>query len=234
MRVLVLWDVDGTLVDVGGVGAEAFDAAFEAVLGRVPDAPLAGMVSMAGRTDHEITLEVLALHGVADGERHLPAFATALVRALADRIDQVRANGRALPGAARALAALHRRPEVLQSLLTGNVEANALAKLAAFGLERYLDLEVGGYGSDHRRRPELVAVARRRAEAKHGVAFGPDQTVLIGDTPLDVAAGVQGGARVVAVATGRFGAGELAAAGADAVLEDLCDTAGVLAAVLGG
>jgi len=233
MRTFVLWDVDGTLVDAGRVGGLAFDEAFEAVLGRVPELPLAEMIDMAGRTDHEITLAVLARHGIADGERHLPAFAEALATVLAAKAELIRERGRALPGAAAVLAALDAEPGVLQSLLTGNIEPNAAVKLAAFGLERYLDLEVGGYGSDHRLRPRLVDVARRKAAAKHGWSFGPDNTVLVGDTPLDVAAGAEGGARVVAVASGRFSAGELATAGADTVLEDLRDTERAVAAILG-
>jgi phosphoglycolate phosphatase-like HAD superfamily hydrolase len=56
--------------------------------------------------------------------------------------------------------------------------------------------------------------------------------VLVGDTPLDVAAGRAGGARVVAVATGPYSVAELRATGADAVLPNLGDTAATLAAVL--
>jgi phosphoglycolate phosphatase-like HAD superfamily hydrolase len=232
MRTFVLWDVDGTLVDAGRVGSLAFDEAFEAVLGRVPDIPLSRMINMAGRTDHEITLEVLARHGIADGERHLPAFVEALASGLAAKLELIRERGRALPGAEEALAALAAHPDVLQSLLTGNIEPNAAVKLAAFGLEGYVDLEVGGYGSDHRLRPSLVDVARRKAKAKHDHVFGPENTVLVGDTPLDVAAAAEGGARVVAVATGQFSAAELSAAGADTVLPDLGDTERVITAIL--
>jgi len=101
----------------------------------------------------------------------------------------IRERGRALPGAEAALAALAADAGVVQSLLTGNVQPNALVKLAAFGLDGYLDFEVGGFGSDHRHRPSLVGVARAKAERKYGVAFDGTATVLVGDTPLDVAAG---------------------------------------------
>jgi phosphoglycolate phosphatase-like HAD superfamily hydrolase len=188
---------------------------------------------MAGRTDHEIALELLAAHRIADGETHLEAFSEALVAALAAKAAVVAERGRALPGAEAALAALGRIPGVVQSLLTGNVRDNAVLKVAAFGLDRYLDVEVGGFGSDHRHRPSLVEVARRKAERKYGSAFVATATVLVGDTPLDVAAGRAGGARVVAVATGPFGPDELASAGADAVLPDLHDTQRALAAILG-
>jgi phosphoglycolate phosphatase-like HAD superfamily hydrolase len=112
------------------------------------------------------------------------------------------------------------------------VQPNALLKLASFGLDGYLDFEVGGFGSDHHHRPSLVQVARDKAERKYGTAFAGAATVLVGDTPLDVAAGKAGGARVVAVATGPFRVEELAATEADAVLEDLQDTEAATAAIL--
>src|SRR3712207_2481264 len=183
---------------------------------------------MAGRTDPEIALEFLAAHQIAEGERHLPAFTEALVTALAAKAAVIRERGRALPGAGEVLAALGRTEGVVQSLLTGNVQPNALLKLASFELEGYLDFEVGGFGSDHRHRPSLVEVARAKAERKYGTGFPGTATVLVGDTPLDVAAGRAGGARVVAVASGPFRAHELRQTEADAVLEDLRETDGVL------
>jgi phosphoglycolate phosphatase-like HAD superfamily hydrolase len=229
----VLWDVDGTLVQAGQVGRDIFTEAFLAVFGHAPDEVAARALVMAGRTDLEIALEFLDGHLIAAAEDHLPAFSEALVTALAAKEAVIRERGRALPGAEAALAALGRRPGVVQSLLTGNVEPNALVKLAAFRLDGYLDFDVGGFGSDHRHRPSLVGVARRKAERKYGVAFGGAATVLVGDTPLDVTAGRDGGARVVAVATGPYGVDELEATGADAVLPDLRDTERVLAAILG-
>jgi phosphoglycolate phosphatase-like HAD superfamily hydrolase len=197
VRRLVLWDIDGTLVQAGDVGRDIFTEAFQAVLGRAPDQVAARMLAMAGRTDPEIALEFLAAHEIAEGERHLPAFSDALVTALAAKAAVIRERGRALPGARETLAALGRADGVVQSLLTGNVQPNALLKLASFELDGYLDLEVGGFGSDHRHRPSLVEVARTKAERKYGTAFAGTATVLVGDTPLDVAAGRAGGARVV-------------------------------------
>ncbi len=82
---------------------------------------------------------------------------------------------------------------MLQSLLTGNIEANAATKLGAFGLDRWLELDIGGYGSDGGRALELVGWRCGRAEAKHGVELTPADAVLVGDTPLDVAAAPRGG-----------------------------------------
>src|SRR5574341_467973 len=168
MRRLVLWDLDGTLVQFGEVGREMFREAIAAVVGQPPDEAALAAIPFAGRTDLEIALELLATSGVPDGERHLPALVEALAVALAARTATLPVTGRVLPGARAALAGLHGLPGTVQSVLTGNVAANAAVKLAAFGLERYVDLEVGGYGSDHRDRPELVGVARARAGAKYG------------------------------------------------------------------
>ncbi|HEU4400290.1 MAG TPA: haloacid dehalogenase-like hydrolase [Actinomycetota bacterium] len=229
----MLWDIDGTLVQAGQVGRDIFTEAFLTVFGYAPDEVTARALAMAGRTDHEIALDFLASHRIAGAETHLPAFTEALVAALAAKSAVIRERGCALPGAESALAALGAVPGVVQSLLTGNVEPNALVKLAAFRLDGYLDFEVGGFGSDHRHRPSLVGVARRKAERKYGVAFDGVATVLVGDTPLDVVAGRDGDARVVAVATGHYGVDELVASGADAVLPDLRDTGRALAAILG-
>lgn len=217
---LVLWDIDGTLVNTAGLGRDAFADAFEHVFGIVPE-----LVTMAGRTDHEIALSILELNGIEQGEQHLPQFADALATALAAKENEIRAKGHAMPGAAEVLAALE--GVATQSLLTGNIEANAALKLAAFGLGAELDFEIGAYGSDHRVRPELVGIARRKAAAKHGRDFDP---VLVGDTPLDIAAARGGGAAVVAVATGPHSMEELGAA--DAVLPDLRDTAAAVEAIL--
>ncbi len=122
----------------------------------------------------------------------------------------------------------------MQSVLTGNTREAAEIKLRAFGLDRYLDLDIGAYGTDDDTRANLVKVARQRAEqAARGITFDTATTVLIGDTPNDVTAARDGGARIIAVATGSDSAADLAAAGADTVLDDLTDTPAVLAAIYG-
>lgn len=225
---LVLWDIDGTLVDTAGHGRHAFGEAYRAVLGHPPrhaDLP------MAGRTDHAISLELLERNGVESPERMLGSMFDALHDALAARAVAIRAEGRALPGVHAALTALGQRDDVLQSLLTGNLERNAEVKLAAFGLSELVDMEVGGYGSDHGTRSELVGVARRKAAERRGVSVEPHDTVLIGDTPLDVQAARAAGARVVAVASGPYDSRALREARPDAVLEDVSDLEALTAAL---
>jgi phosphoglycolate phosphatase len=227
----VLWDVDGTLLNAGGVGGDLYSVVFLQLFGR----PLETTAPMAGRTDRAIILETLTLAGVPEPRRHVDPFVAGLAAQAPTVRTLVAARGRALPGAAAALAALA-SGRVHQSVLTGNVRAVAEAKLAALGLRDPLDLCIGAYGDDNEDRAELVHVARRRAAAAHersGVAgFGGRGTVVIGDTPLDIAAALAAGARAVGVATGPFSVAELCAAGADVVLPDLADTRLVMDALL--
>ena len=122
---------------------------------------------------------------------------------------------------------------MVSTLLTGNIYPNAAAKVGAFGLDRWLDLDVGAYGSDHHDRDELVSVSIGRVEAEHGVRVDPDDVWVIGDTPRDLGCARAAGSRCLLVATGRYGSDELAALGPEAVLDDLSDTTGVLKLLLG-
>ena len=217
---LVLWDIDGTLVRTAGHGRHAFEEAFRAVVGREPEP-----VDFAGRTDRQIVEIMLGGRGGDDAPRILEELAGALQQ----RKEVMAAEGYAYPGVPEVLEALHRRDDVIQSLLTGNIQANAVVKVSAFGLERWLDFDVGAYGSDpHDERSDLVAVARERAAAKYGEPTG---AVLVGDTPLDVRAAQNAGARAVAVATGFADRDALVASGPDALLEDFADTAAAVAAI---
>ena len=217
---LVLWDIDGTLVRTAGHGRHAFEEAFRAVVGREPEP-----VDFAGRTDRQIVEIMLGGRGCDDAPRILEELAGALQQ----RKEVMAAEGYAYPGVPEVLEALHRRDDVIQSLLTGNIQANAVVKVSAFGLERWLDFDVGAYGSDpHDERSDLVAVARERAAAKYGEPTG---AVLVGDTPLDVRAAQDAGARSVAVATGFAERDALRASGPDAFLDDLTNTAAAIAAI---
>jgi phosphoglycolate phosphatase len=228
LRALVLWDIDGTLVDSAKLGRDAFLIAFEHVTG----APPAELVSFAGRTDLEIAADLLEQAGVPADDGVIDAFEAALAVAMAELADEVRRRGRAYPGARAALERLTREPGVVQGLLTGNIPANARVKLGAVGLDDLVDFDIGGYGSDHRVRSELVAIACERAERKLRVSVPHDRAVLVGDTPLDIAAAHAGGARAIGVATGPFSERELQASGAEAVLPDLRDAERLVAAIL--
>jgi phosphoglycolate phosphatase-like HAD superfamily hydrolase len=230
---LVLWDVDFTLVDAHGVGRYLYHAAFSQLYGwELPS--LAAAASMAGRTDHAIVRDVLELAGVPDPRTQVEAFEATLASLAPGVAGMVADSAKALPGAHAALNALAGVPGVVQSVLTGTVRQVAEVKLTPLGLTTHLVLDVGAYGNEHEIRAELVPLARSRAAAAYGAEFGGEATVLVGDTPLDVAAALATGARAIGVATGQFPAGDLDAAGASAVLADLTGTAEVVAAVLAG
>jgi phosphoglycolate phosphatase-like HAD superfamily hydrolase len=216
---LVLWDIDGTLVNSAGHGRRAFEDAFRVVVGREPE-----WVDYAGRTDHQIAMSML--NGSSDD---LPALLDLLAVKLAERKELIAAEGHVYPGVPETLAALHEADGVVNSLLTGNIEANAAVKVGAFGLDRWLDFEAGAYGSDpHERRSDLVEIARERAAARYGEPTG---AVLVGDTPLDVLAAREAGARAVAVATGFADPDDLRESRPDALLQDLGDTDAAIRAI---
>lgn len=220
----MLWDIDGTLLRSGDIGAAVFDRALAWVLGRGPT----DRIVMSGKTDPQIVREYLALMAVEDPGT-LPAVLERLERELAELAEELAATGSTCPGIPGLLAALEGTPGVHQSVLTGNIAPNALVKLAAFGLEHYLDVEAGAYGSDHADRRELVPIALERQRRLRGRVMAPDEVWVVGDTPNDLACARAGGARCLLVGTGRYGVDDLEALGADAVVEDCRDTDGVVA-----
>jgi phosphoglycolate phosphatase-like HAD superfamily hydrolase len=221
---LVLWDVDGTLIYSHGVGSEVFDRAFAQVLGLAPTARIAEQVRLSGKTDPQIALEYLELMEIDEPQRHLPQVLELLEVELAAAAEVLAANGAPLPGVPQLLERLAGTTDVYQTLLTGNVAANAAVKVAAFGLDRWLDLGIGAYGSDHHDRCELVPVALERARQRRKLAVDRAATWVVGDTGRDLACARAGGVRCLLVATGGFSMEELAALEPDALLEDLSDT----------
>jgi phosphoglycolate phosphatase len=238
---LVLWNIDLTLVDVVRVSREAHAEAFRRVTGR----PLVALPQLAGRTDSEIFFDGLALNQAASGpiqaggQEMLADYIRALAVSFAARRPALGEQGRLLPGAREAVAAAGELPGVVQTVLTGSIRPNAVAKLQAFGLLEFFDLEVGGFGSEVYLKGAQLLDIRRRAAAKYGAGsglgpgdgFGPEVTVYLADSNRDVEAASTGGARCIAVASGRSTAAELRVAGADIVINDLTDTAAVVTAI---
>ena len=230
---LVLWNIDLTLIDVGRVARDAYADAFRRVTGR----SLAALPQLAGRSDTEIFFESLYLNDVPTGDDEvadaelLARYCWELESAFTQRQGELLAQGRLLPGAQAAVAALAGQPDVVQTVLTGTIKPNAICKLQAFGLDRFFDLEIGGYGSDAYPRGSLLLLVKSQAADKYGTPVSDDAAVYIADTVRDIEAAATGGARCIAVATGRSTAAELRDAGADVVLADLSDTAQVVAVV---
>lgn len=228
-RHLVLFDIDSTLLHVGGAGRRAVKTALEATWGPVPHADT---WKFGGKTDPQIVYELLGHAGVAREaiDRLLPTVLERYLEQLAIALPQTPA-ARLMPGVEPLLDALAQEPGVVLGLLTGNLAEGARIKLAHFGLgERFV---LGAFGSDHADRPELPAIAVARAEALTGRLFSGKEIVVIGDTPHDVACGQSLGVKAIAVATGSFDLPALAACRPDALLPDLSDTERALSAILG-
>jgi phosphoglycolate phosphatase len=230
---LVLWNIGLTLLDVARVNRAAYAEAFRAVTGR----PLVQVPQTAGRTDSETFFEALAVNATGPragdpvGEELLGRFAAHLAAAFRARRDLLTTQGQLMPGALEAVTAVWRLPGLVQTVVTGAIRPNAIEVLRAFGLERYLDTEIGGFGSEVYSKGGMLLSARGRAAEKYRADFTERTTVYIADSIRDVEAAGIGAARSIGVASGRSSAGELRDAGADVVLDDLADTAAVLAAV---
>jgi phosphoglycolate phosphatase len=234
VSIVVLWDIDGTLVRGSGgrVSVTAFLRALSLASG-IPD-ELPYPKDAGGKTDEQIALEVLLLASIAADRaaQLLPAFRAAYLAELESARDRLALDLRVLPGVPQVLARL-RDLGVCQSLLTGNLEPIARLKLASAGLDQYVAFELGGYGSDHRDRDCLVPIVRQRLQSQLGREVAAADIVVVGDTPRDIACARAGGARVLAVATGNFSRLELEAHHPDAVLDDLHDTDAVVGYLLG-
>ncbi len=227
--VLALFDIDGTLIRAGDADHRAaFDHALATVYG-VP-ATLDG-VPLGGMLDRQIARLALDGHGLDPTTTE--ARLDALVDAMADHYEAAVARGdrldHLLPGVTEAAEALSAAGVGL-GVVTGTARRVARAKLHAAHLDDLLP--VGAYGDEADDRAHLVSIAVERASEHYGRSFTTAATVVIGDTPLDVAAARVAGARVVAVATGKVSRDSLAAERPDAVLDDLADPAAVVAAVL--
>lgn len=222
VRRLILFDIDGTLI-WGGPAKDAFQTALLDTFGTT------GRIeghSFAGKTDPQIARELLSGAGLPrdriDAGLHdmWPRYLALLETMLVERPVDV------LAGVPELLDLLETVPDVGLGLLTGNIEGGARLKLRSAELwERF---HVGSYGSDHADRDELPAIALERARARWGAPDRRTDVVVVGDTPRDVACGRKGGARTLAVATGRYSVEQLDETGADRVLADLTATRDVL------
>jgi phosphoglycolate phosphatase len=218
-RVLVLWDIDHTLIESRGMGLIIYQRAFKAAFGR----QLEQLAAVAGRTELDIMADTLAIHGMDATDEAIAALSSALIQEYEAARDELAAQGRALPGAEETLALLAEDDRLYQSVLSGNLRQVARIKLEVFGLAGYLDLEAGAYGDDNHNRALLVHRAQQRAHTITGEVFTNSRTVLIGDTPNDIQAGKTAGVQVIGVASGRSSVEELRGAGAERVLPDLLE-----------
>jgi phosphoglycolate phosphatase-like HAD superfamily hydrolase len=225
---LILFDIDGTLIYAHGVGHRSFVKAMQSVFGT---AGPHDTYDWRGKTDPWIARDLMRLAGVP---------AEVLDARLAECFEQyicfleaLLADGHpvdVLPGIDHLVRALAAREDLLVGLLTGNVKPGAEAKLRSTGLLPFF--RFGAYGSDAADRRRLPAIARERARALTGVEIPFADTLIIGDTPLDVDCARACGAVAVAVATGQHSLSELQAVEPDLAFQDFGDVEGSLRQLL--
>jgi len=226
VRLLLLWDIDGTLISSGGAEMRALqhglDNAF-GINGLLDD------IEFAGRTDRWIMRQIFGKFGLQPTEenflRYTEAYLAALPAAMAG------GSARVLPGARELVLAAAGRPQVAQGLLTGNLRRGAQVKLGFHGL--WDPFAFGAFGDDSELRNELGPHALVRARERHGVEFAARQVWVIGDTPHDIACAKAIGANSLALATGQHSLDALRAHAPTAGLRDLGDPAAFWAAVAG-
>jgi phosphoglycolate phosphatase len=210
--VLLLFDIDGTLmIKASREHAESLYVALKRVhgLAEIPS----GQVEAAGRTDDAIARSILLLAGVSAERIDARARDVQLLtceeyarRCPADL------SAKVAPGVPEVLEKLAARDDVDLALVTGNYECVARRKLKAAGLGDYFPPGTGGYGSDSEDRSDLPGIAR----ARHGDYLAMN-TVVIGDTPRDIACARADGVHCIAISTGPFRATDLH--GADVVID---------------
>lgn len=213
---LFLFDIDGTILRGSTtVHRDAFAHAYQSVYGI--DATLDG-VEAAGRTDAWLLEQPLHRAGLSEHEirARMPDAFAAMEAYVDHHLGDLR--DKVLPGVRNVLADLDARGELL-GLLTGNLRGIAMAKMRKAGLARYFD--TGAFGEESAIRSDLVPVALSKASVKAGRSISSARTVVIGDTPLDVEAGKEHGAKTAGVATGPYDCRQLQDADADLVLASL-------------
>jgi phosphoglycolate phosphatase len=221
MQKLVLFDVDGTLLNTLGAGRAAMVTAMRAVYGET------GPVDdydFHGKTDPAIVRELLRAAGCTDGriesgfEQLWRLYYLELEKELAARDGRVFVYA----GVRELLEWVSRDQRFVAGLVTGNMEPGAWQKLRACGLEGRF--RFGAFGSDSERREDLPPLAADRAAEILGRPFRLEDAVVVGDTPADIHCARANSARVLAVATGRHTLNDLAGHGPDALVADLADT----------
>ena len=226
MKLLLLWDIDGTLIASGGAGMRALRAALHRVFG--VDGSFDD-IDFAGRTDQWIMREVFRKFSLVPTPENFARFFDGYVATLPAELANPQA--RVLPGVREILQAAAADGGIAQGLLTGNMRRGAQAKLGHHGLWEYFPF--GAFGDDSEFRNDLGPHALRRAVERHGVEFSARQVWIIGDTPHDIDCGRVIGARTLAVGTGGYSVDRLRAHGPTALLENLADTTAVLRLLTG-
>jgi phosphoglycolate phosphatase-like HAD superfamily hydrolase len=226
---LVLFDIDGTLLSSEGIGRTAMRRALGSIFGS-PGNPA---YRYDGKTDRQIVRDVMRLEGHPDEyiDSQMEKLIETYLEGLRENAKSGNFNVRPLEGVAELLDALEPRKDVVLGLLTGNVEPGARTKLTAAGInpDRF---HINAFGSDSEHRPELPAIAQRRASERLGLDIERGRMVVIGDTPADIACGRSLGAKAIGVASGHYTVEQLQEHDPYAVFPSLANTQQVLESIV--
>jgi phosphoglycolate phosphatase-like HAD superfamily hydrolase len=229
---LILFDIDGTLVDTAGAGRRALEQVFHDRFGVDAATQDTSRVRFAGMTDIRIFESLAEVSGIPP-ERFvaaLPALSKDYLQALEGEMGRPDPRRRILPGIVPLLETLSRRADARLGLVTGNLEAGARIKLEPFGLNPYFP--GGGFGSDHPDRREVARKAWVELVNISGIPFPASCVTVVGDTEHDVDCARANGFRAIAVESGWVSREVLEASGPDALFRDLTDRQKVLEALL--
>ena len=213
--IVVLFDVDGTLISTGGAGTRSWRWAFEELHGIPADI---SEYSEAGMTDPVVgssTFKNVLHRDPTEGEMR------SLLAAYLERLPaevQTSEGYRVLPGAEDVLRSLHGTGRVT-GVVTGALEDAARIKLARADLNRLLPF--GGFWSDSADRTELTRRAIERGAAFIHRELPPERVHIIGDTPRDMEAAAAVGAVPIGITTGTYRADALGLVGARVVIATL-------------
>ena len=229
---LLLFDIDGTLVDTGGIGRGALQQGMRVAFPKESEQSEMPALDLGGTTDGGVTR--FENFGVPHSEENENKFLAAYIDVLKERLSPIgqAPPGGILSGVEDLLDRLGSEADVTVTLLTGNTRAGADVKMKAYGLAGHFDFDCGAYGCDHWDRDQLGPVAVERASTKRAHGFSSDQVFVIGDTPKDISCGKAVGAQTVAVATGGFDKAALGSWDPDYLLDDLSDVEMVLSVLL--
>jgi phosphoglycolate phosphatase len=204
---LLLFDIDGTLIDSNGAGGEAILDAAEEHFGIQRDQ--LPTLQLAGSTDPAIAMDVFSHMNRVHTPEEITAFLDRYLSHLQRRLQAPDFSGFTLPGVSQLLQSLHCESEAHIGLLTGNVRRGAVIKLSRHGI--YDHFVEGSFGSDHHDRNELGPVALKRMQEATGTTYDITDVIVIGDTPKDIRCAAAFGAKCLAVATGQYSHAELSA-----------------------
>lgn len=202
---LLLFDIDGTLIDSHGAGGSAILDAAESYFGI--DRAVLPKLQLAGSTDPAIAMDVFGHLGREHSRETIFAFLDHYLANLERRLQAPDFRGVMLPGVKSLLDALREETDAHLGLLTGNIRRGAAIKLGRHGIfDRFSD---GGFGCDHHDRNQLGPIARQRMQAATGTTYDLTDIIVIGDTPKDIRCATALGAKCLAVATGDYTVDEL-------------------------